>query len=385
MKGAIIDLAIPSTIRCGSESFRTLVKWLRQKRLKRVFFLVDPAVVVAIDKIKNELLQAHIEFFICTEVQPEPTSTNLEKLIQEARGFCPDVVVGIGGGSTMDLTKLLAIQATGELALSSLVGKDKCPGRGLSLIQVPTTAGTGSESTYRAIITDPGSGAKMAVESQELLADLVILDPDLTVSMPTSVTAATGMDALTHCIEAVTNVNAHPLTDFYALKGIELIVNNLPQALADGQDRVARLNLLLGATFGGFCLGPVNTAAVHAMAYPLGEKFHIAHGVANSLMLPYVLAFNVEKCIAQTAAIGRVLGFEGDDNCVAQYAVKAVKALASDVGIVTQIADLGIDKSAIPEMAKRAISIERLMNNNPRPMSYEDAVNVFNQAYGGDL
>ena len=217
------------------------------------------------------------EVVVFGEVKPEPDIPNLEKALALAERTKPDLVVGFGGGSAMDLAKLVAVLPGSGQTIADVVGPEKVNGRKRRRwSQVATTSGTGSEAGTRALVTDPATQNKLAVQSRHMLADLAVVDPDLTMTVPPAVTAATGVDAMAHCAEAFTSRKAHPTIDLYALEGIRLVGRFLPRAVADGSDREARAGLSLASLYGGFCLGPVNTTAGHAVAYPLGTRHHIA-------------------------------------------------------------------------------------------------------------
>ena len=255
-----------------------------------------------------ELLDLPGEVTVFGSVRPEPDIPNLEALLQMAEGAQPDMVVGFGGGSAMDLAKLAAVLPGSGQAIHEVVGPEKVRGRRVALVQVPTTSGTGSEAGTRALVTDPATQNKLAVQSRHMLADLAVVDPDLTLTVPAPVTAATGVDALAHCAEAYTSRKAHPLIDLYAIEGIRLVGRFLPRAVRDGSDREARAGLALASLYGGFCLGPVNTTAGHAVAYPLGTRHHIPHGLACALIFPHVLAFNAPAAAEKTGQILVALG-----------------------------------------------------------------------------
>lgn len=207
---------------------------------------------------------ARFRFFGCA---PEPDIANLDKVLAAAEAAQADLIVGFGGGSAMDLAKLAAVLAGSEQTLREVVGPNKVQGsRKAALAQVPTTSGTGSEAGIRALVTDPETKAKLAVESLHMLADIAVIDPSLTFSVPARTTAATGVDAMAHCVEAFTNRKAHPMIDMYAIEGTRLVGKYLPRAVRDGSDAEARAGLSLASLYGGFCLGPVNTAGGHALA-----------------------------------------------------------------------------------------------------------------------
>ena len=248
---------------------------------------------------------------------------------------------------------------------------------------VPTSSGTGSEVTPIAILSDKQEHLKKGIVSDYLYPSVAIVDPLMTLSLPPDVTAFTGMDALTHAIECYTAKIAVPFADTFALESIKLIANNLLTAVTDGKNIEARYNMSLGSIYGGMLLGCVNTAAVHALAYPLGGTFDVPHGVANSLLLPYVMDFNRPMCIDKFAKIDDVIG-DGEDKPVEEKAVSAVTKIArlsKAVGIPQRLRDIDIPEDSIPEMARSALKVTRLLNNNPREVKLEDAQAIYEQAY----
>ncbi len=312
----------------------------------------------------------------------EPTLADLSEALDAARQFGADGVVGLGGGSAMDVAKLVAALADGRQAFAEVVGTDLLRQRRLPLACIPTTAGTGSEVTPIAIIEDTEAQLKKGVVSRHLVPDFAYLDPELTRTMPRSVTAATGIDALTHCIEAYANRFAHPVVDQWALEGVRLVGRYLERACADGNDLEARAGMLRASHLGGQCLGPVNTAAVHALAYPLGGEFHIAHGAANSLLLPHVLRFNLGAAADRYANIAEALGCERaeDDAETALRGVERIERLSDAIGLERRLSAFGISANAIPHMAAAAMTVQRLLVRNPREVTEEDAQAIYQAA-----
>ena len=320
-----------------------------------------------------------------TEVVPEPPIDTLTGLLRTVKSFNPDAVVGVGGGSTMDLAKLLAVLCSGDQKIHDVIGINKLGRRKTRLILAATTSGTGSEVTPIAVLTDTKEKLKKGVVSPHLVADVTIVDPELTMDLPVQVTAATGMDAMTHCIEAYTNRFAHPVIDEIALQGIRLIAENLETAVFSGGNLAARTAMSLGSLYGGLCLGPVNTAAVHALAYPLGGEFNIPHGVANSVLLPFVMDFNLPACTEKYAQVARATGVttKGSPDDVAKEGIRKIKQLSQRCGIPSGLNPLGIPAGAIPSMAKSAMLVTRLLDNNPRKLELPDVQAIFTAAFNG--
>jgi len=296
-----------------------------------------------------------------------------------AREAKPDLVVGFGGGSAMDLAKLVAVLCTSDVAFADIVGPEKVAGRSVALMQIPTTSGTGSEAGTRALVTDPVSQNKQAVQSRFMMADIAIVDPDLTMTVPKEVTAATGVDALAHCAEAYTSRKAHPAIDLYALEGARLVGRYLARAVADGDDREARAGLSLASLYGGYCLGPVNTTAGHAAAYPLGTRHHVAHGLACAVIFPHTLAFNMPAVEAKTVAVLGALGLP--ERSDPKHAFDATYGFCKKLGIEMRLSALGVPKNDLGVMADEAHAIRRLLDNNPRDLSRDAILNMYEVAF----
>ncbi len=308
-------------------------------------------------------------------VKPEPDIPNLEALLAMAAATQPELVIGYGGGSAMDLAKLAAVLPGSGQTIHDVVGPEKVLRRGAKLVQVPTTAGTGSEAGTRSLVTDPASQNKLAVQSRFMLADLAVIDPDLTMTVPPAVTAATGVDAMAHCAEAFTSKKSHPLIDLYALEGIRLVGRFLPRAVRDGSDSEARAGLALASLYGGYCLGPVNTTAGHAVAYPLGTRHHIPHGHACALIFPHVLAFNAPVAAEKTGLILDALGLSAAADIFAQS-----HRFCADLGIEMRLGALGVPESDFARMADEASAIRRLLDNNPRDISRDQILAMYRAA-----
>lgn len=312
---------------------------------------------------------------VIADVPPEPDTPAFDSVLERARAHRPDLVVGLGGGSVLDIAKLVAALWDGNQTLRDVAGPNKVAGRRTRLAQVATTAGTGSEAGIRALVTDPETKSKIATESPHLLADIAILDPELTYSVPPAVTAATGLDALAHCVEAFTNIRAHDLIDGYARMGIALVGRYLKRAVEDGTDAEARGGMMLASYYGGICLGPVNTAAGHALSYPLGTRLSLPHGLANAIIFPHVLAFNQGSRPEKTAEIARALKLDDHDLLASGH------AFCLDLGVEMRLGAHGAERGSLADWAAEAHAIRRLMDNNPRDMSVDDVTRIYEAAY----
>ena len=383
-----ITLLQPQKIVFGTGCIQTLVEDYKKLGYQRLFVLTAPPILPLIEPTLAALKAAGTNIEVFDQIMAEPTLNDFNAIVEKARQFDADSVVGIGGGSVLDVAKLVAAFAHSDQQAADCFGTGFIKAKGLWFACLPTTAGTGSEVSPNAILLDERDHLKKGIVSPFLIADAAYVDPKLTWTVPAKVTADTGMDALTHCIEAYTNKFAHPTVDIYALKGIQLIAANLETAVKDGKNQEAREALALGSLYGGLCLGPVNTAAVHALSYPLGGEFHIPHGLSNAILLPSVMKFNAETCPKRYAEVAAALlsstsGSSGDTNDIrlAQQGVDFIYRLAEAVGIPKKLTDLGIPQSAVDGMAKAAMEVQRLLKNNPREVTEQDAKDIYNSLY----
>ena len=367
-----ITLLQPARLEIGAAAAARLGTWASPYR--RVFVVAMPPTQGYVARLG---LAGAVESFV--ELPPEPDLPAVDAVLAAARAFRPDLVVGLGGGSVMDVAKLVAVLWDSEQAVRDVVGVDKVGGRRTALAQVPTTSGTGSEAGIRSLVTDPQSLAKMAVESPHMLADIAVLDPELTYSVPPAVTAATGIDALAHCVEAFTNRRAHPLIDGYAGLGIALVGRYLARAVADGGDTEARAGMMLASYYGGLCLGPVNTAGGHALAYPLGTRLKLPHGLANAIIFPHMLAFNAAVCAEKTAAVANALGLSGGGS--GEALLSATMDFCRGLGLEMRLERHGAREQDLPGWAEDAFAIKRLLDNNPRPLGVDDILAIYRSAF----
>jgi alcohol dehydrogenase class IV len=349
----------------------------------RVFVVTSPPIVGLVEPLADALTKGGASVTIYPDIATEPAIGTLERTTEAAREAEPDAVIGLGGGSAMDVAKLVAALYDGQQNVREVFGIEKLASRPLYLACLPTTAGTGSEVSPNAILLDEAEELKKGVVSPYLVPDAAYVDPMFTVTVPPAVTAATGLDALTHCIEAYANRFSHPIVDLYTLEGIKLIGANVLRAVERGDDLEARTNMALGSLYGGLCLSPVNTAAIHALAYPLGGEFHVAHGVSNAVLLPHVLRFNLPAAPERYAKVALALGVKagGSDLDTAQRGLNRLGGLSRECGIPAGLSDLGVPEEAIPKMAQAAMKVTRLLKNNLREITVADAEAIYRAAY----
>jgi alcohol dehydrogenase len=355
--------------------------------ISRVLVVTDAGIVQfgLLDKALQSLKSHNIEYSIYADVVADPPESVVMDAVAKARDFKCDSVIGFGGGSSMDVAKLLAVLINGKQLLPDLYGVDKVTDGRLPLIQIPTTAGTGSEATMVSIITT-GETTKAGVVSRTLLADKIILDASLTTGLPAHVTAATGIDAMVHAIEAYTSKRLkNPLSDMLAREALRLLAANISTAVKQGDNLEARGAMLLGAMLAGQAFANAPVAAVHALAYPLGGNYHIPHGLSNSLVLPYVLRFNAPAAAELYAEIaglimpGKLL--PDDPIAVTEMLADHFLVLAADLGLQTTLRQMDIAENDLPKLARESMLQQRLLINNPREVNLNDSLAIYRQAY----
>jgi alcohol dehydrogenase class IV len=321
---------------------------------------------------------------IFDQVKPEPEISIVEDCTRAYRDGGHDGLIGLGGGSAIDIAKGVAAFAGHEGPLGELFGVDLVKRKGPALIAIPTTAGTGSEVTNVAIFSDKEAQLKKGIVSDYLLPDVALVSPIMTLTCPRSVTAASGVDALVHAVESYLSVNASPITDAIALGAIKLIAKALPKAYANPANLQAREDMATASLMAGMAFGNAGVGAVHALAYPLGGRFNIAHGVSNALLLPYVMAWNKMACVERFRDIAEAMGVrvaELSDKDAADLAVKAMADLCAAVDIPSGMRSFNVPEDAIPAMAEEASKIDRLMRNNPRKLTAADIEKIYRAAY----
>lgn len=317
-------------------------------------------------------------------VEPEPYLDNAEEAAGLGRAVEANLVIGLGGGSAMDTAKAAAILLTNDGKAEDYIGLDKVEFPGAATIMVPTTAGTGAEVTFTGVFTNRQTKAKGGINSPFLFPDIALLDPELTVPLPPGVTAATGMDALTHAIESVTSRSSTIFTEALAFAAVRLIADNLRQAVFHGDDIEARENMLMGSLLAGLALADAGVGAAHALAYPLGGNYRIPHGLANAILIPHVMEFNAPAAEKQFAAIARAMGEPVDGlpaRRAADAAVDAVRMLCYDIGIPSSLSEIGVPAEDIPMLVEGALKVTRPVENNPRKLATEDAQNIYERAF----
>jgi alcohol dehydrogenase len=386
----------------GGHATNQLGEIAQRLRAKRTLIVTDEILVKAgiAEQVHVPLSEIGVLVEVFSGGEPEPSFQAAEACIAAARDLKPDAIVGLGGGSNMDLAKIAATILAHGGHPRDYVGDDMIPGPVFPLICVPTTSGTGSEVSAASVLTDGESKLKVGILSNFLRPAVAVVDPMLTVSCPPKVTADSGIDALTHAIEAYTAVDnhsfplppgersvyqgRHPMGEMIAEKAIHLIGKFLRRAVADGKDLEAREGMALGATLAGMAFSNIGVAAVHALEYPVGGAVHCSHGAGNGLLLPYVMRFNLPARRKEFAAIARLLGGDVsglDEAEAAEKAIEAVVKLRTDIGIPRCLREIGVRAEQLRPFAEKAAGIRRILRVNPRPVTVQDLEGILRAAF----
>ena len=354
----------------------------------RVLLITDPGLRKAglVFAAVDALSESGCTVEVYGEVEEDPSRATVEAAAAMAVAFGATGIVGFGGGSSMDVAKIVSALAGGDQPLDEMWGQEKVRRRVLPLVLVPTTAGTGSEVTKSAIVTLPGD-QKLGVVSAALLPDIALLDPDLTLSLPSFSTAVTGIDAMTHAIESYTvrHPNNNPISRAAAIEALKLLGRNIETAVHEPDNREARGAMLLGAMIAGTAFANAPVAAVHALAHPIGGGFHVAHGLSNALVLPHVMRFNAPVAAERYAELAPHifpdLGRAGDAGTQCAALIERIAELRTKIGLVTRLRDVNVGEDDLPAMANKATVMQFLLDNNPRDMIEADILDIYRAAY----
>lgn len=367
----------------GAGSIEQIKEAVESFGAKNVVIITDKGVweTGLVARPKEILESAGIKVHVINDTPPEPSVAQVDAIFTAAKQFECQLIVGIGGGSSMDTAKLVSLLLTNGVELTDLVkGKAAITRRGVPTLMVPTTAGTGSEATPNAIVLVPEEELKVGIVSDKMVSDCVILDPEMTTGLPKHITANTGMDALCHAIECYISKKGNPFSDTFALKAISLISRSIRTAYNDGKNLQAREDMLLGACYGGISIATSSTTAVHALSYPLGGKYHIPHGLSNAILLPDVMKFNLDVCEEKFRDIAVAMGLDTTGCTIRQSAEKMIENLYSmieDMNVKCDLREKGINEEVLPELIEAAAKVTRLLDNNPKVVTKDDMREIY--------
>ena len=383
---SMISLQVAKKILFGEGSLELLPEEIKLLSGKKIFLVMDEGFsgTTMAEDIVASLKERGFPFILFNKVTPEPEPALADEGAELVRKEGCDLVIGVGGGSSMDVAKAVTVLVTNGGSAVDYLGVEKVSKPGLPTIMIPTTAGTGSEVTFTAVFTMRQTRRKGGINSRFLYPDLALLDPELTVPLPPDITATTGMDALIHALEGFTAVQANPISDALAREAIATIGSNVRLAVAKGENRQARSEMLMGSLLAGLTLSSAGVGACHALAYPLGAFFDVPHGLANAVLLPHVMRYNLIGALARYAEVAELLGADTSGLTLretAEKAIEQVSALLEDLAVAKTLRELDIPESSIEEMAEAAMKVDRPIANNPRMMTKESAVRIYKGAF----
>lgn len=384
----IYDFRLPQHVRFGVGARTTVVEEARRLGGRSAALISDEGLLSAgvVDEMKHELEKEGLEIVVFAELAGEPSFIQLEKTTSFVKERQVDLVIGLGGGSAMDIAKTAAALTNVEDPAAYLSGEKVIGKGGLPCILLPTTSGTGSEVTMNAIFSDDKQGVKRGLVSPNLLPTIAVIDPALTLSCPPKVSAATGVDAFTHALESFISTRANPMTKMYSYEAMKRFADHIHGAVHNGRDLNSRIEMSYVSYFAGVGLANAGVGAVHALAYPLGGSYHVEHGVANALLMPYVFDVIGVTCKKEMVDVAHALQL-GDYSEMPHVALKAVttylKQLLYDLNLPVSLKELGIPQEALATLARQAIEVKRLLHNTPYRLTEKQIVAIYQKAYIG--
>lgn len=376
---ATYNLKMPHAVYGGENAMDNITAILEQKQVKKVAVFTDKGIEKCglFGMVEETVKAAGVEYYVLDELPPEPAYMDVQKLVDQFKTSGADMIVACGGGSVLDTAKLASVLVTDEYGVKELLDE---PGRAkkcVPIILVPTTAGTGAEVTPNAIVAVPEKELKVGIVNENMIADYVILDARMIKNLPRGIAAATGVDALAHCIECFTSKKANPFSDLYALEGLDLILNHIMDACNDPEAMEAKNKMQIAAYYGGLAITASGTTAVHALSYPLGGKYHIAHGVSNAILLAPVMRFNEPVCQERFAAVyDRCVHTDAGCNTVEEksaYILAWMEKIVKELDIPTSLKEFGVPEEDLEGLVESGMQVQRLLVNNMREVTPEDA------------
>lgn len=380
----IHTIQIPPHVHFGTGSISKITALLSEYKMRQVLVFTDASLrkLGMADHLLSLIKDAGSACHVVDNVMPEPSVQDVENALAAVAGFHPDMIVGLGGGSVMDTAKLASVLIGAPYCLRDLIADPRLARKQCPAVMIPTTCGTGSEATCNAIVAIPEEKSKKGIVNPQMIPDEVILDVDMVARLPKAIVAATGVDALAHCVECYTSRKATPLSDLYALNGARLIFDNLEKAYTDPSDIQARENLLLGAFYGGVAITGSGTTAVHALSYPLGGRYHIAHGVSNAILFAQVMEFNKNACLAQFAGLCDEVYPElygSTEEAKADHIITRISEIVKNTEIPTSLQAFGLKPEDLEDLVIAGSQQTRLLVNNRKELSLDDIRSIYRQ------
>lgn len=377
------NIKMPHAVYGGENAMESVTTILKNRKVNRVAMFTDKGIQESgLFSLPEEAVKAAgADYYVLDELPPEPTYTAVQKLVDQFKASEADMIVACGGGSVMDAAKLASILVTDEYGVKELLDD---PGRAqkcVPIILIPTTAGTGAEVTPNAIVAVPEKELKVGIVNENMIADYVILDARMIKNVPRKIAAATGVDALAHCIECFTSNKANPFSDLYALEGLDLILNNIMEACNNSEAMEAKNRMQIAAYYGGLAITASGTTAVHALSYPLGGKYHIPHGVSNAMLLAPVMGFNEPVCREKFAAVyDRCVHTQGNCKTAEEksaYLLAWMEKIVKELEIPTSLKEFGVPAEDLDGLVEAGMQVTRLLVNNMREVTPADARSLY--------
>lgn len=380
----VYNLKMPHAVYGGENAIDNITSILKNDQVKRVAMFTDKGIQASglFALPEAAVKAAGADYYVLDEIPPEPSYAAVQNIVDQFKASGADMIVACGGGSVMDAAKLASVLVTDEYGVKELLEE---PGRArkcVPIILIPTTAGTGAEVTPNAIVAVPEKELKVGIVNENMIADYVILDARMIKHLPRPIAAATGVDALAHCIECFTSNKANPFSDLYALEGLDLILNNIEKACDDPEAMAEKNRMQIAAYYGGLAITASGTTAVHALSYPLGGKYHIAHGVSNAILLAPVMRFNAPVCQDRLAKAYDRCCHDTVKTChtaqeKAEWIIGQLERIVRHLDIPTSLKEFGVPREDLDGLVEAGMQVQRLLNNNMRPVTAEDARNLY--------
>ena len=373
------NLKMPHAVYGGENAMDNITAIIKARGAKKVAMFTDKGIEGAgLFALPEEAVKASgAEYYVLDELPPEPSYMAVQKLVDEFKTSGADLIVACGGGSVMDAAKLASVLVTDDYGVKELLDNPGMAQKCVPIVLIPTTAGTGAEVTPNAIVAVPEKELKVGIVNENMIADYVILDARMIKNLPRKIAAATGVDALAHCIECFTSNKANPFSDLYALEGLDLILNNIEKACDDPDAMAEKNRMQIAAYYGGLAITASGTTAVHALSYPLGGKYHIAHGVSNAILLAPVMRFNEPACRERLALVYDRCCHDGSALQTAEeksaWVIARLEHIVRHLDIPTSLESFGVPAEDLEGLVEAGMQVQRLLVNNPRPVTADDA------------
>ncbi|MEG1947467.1 MAG: iron-containing alcohol dehydrogenase [Lachnospiraceae bacterium] len=380
------NLKMPHAVYGGENAIENITTIIKSNGVKCVAMFTDKGIETAGLFLlpENAVKAAGVDYYILDDLPAEPSYHAVQNLVDQFKTSGADMIIACGGGSVMDAAKLASVLVTEEYGVKELLDNPGCAQKCVPTILIPTTAGTGAEVTPNAIVAVPEKELKVGIVNENMIPDYVILDARMIKNLPRKIAAATGVDALAHCIECFTSNKANPFSDLYALEGLDLIFNNILKACDDTEAMQEKNRMQIAAYYGGLAITASGTTAVHALSYPLGGKYHIAHGVSNAILLASVMRFNEPACQERFAIIYDRCCHDQVKDCKtmaekSQWIMNRLEEIVKHLDIPSSLKEFGVPESDLDGLVQAGMQVQRLLNNNPRPVTPKDALALYKQ------